>query len=250
MPTTARPDLREVVTAARSDHRHWSTPDARALFEVAVEKLAPVARRFGADPADALSHALEVWIFAPESVLADETCDLWAYTAQAVRHAFEAEAVANAKGTSAAAARRAHASSIRGLSSLDDIEVAYTPFDTDPDEQDPAVAATHAKALAVLDSVLVMVGFTLDQRAFFVDVLADIVAGSPSQRATLSRAQAVRDVVRPEMTPGQWKALTEIVFGTPTGKPGIIALAAAGHVAPAVEPHIASRIADALQVTA
>ena len=243
-PTIAELDLRSAILNSRADHRWWSTPDARTLLAAVLDALTPIARRVNADPADALSYAFEVWVGLSDELLADETVDLVAYTRTAVRHLLDREDEAARKITSAAAVRRAGTRAAQGFTALDDTDLA-APADDDvdePHELDPR----SVRAGVALEQVLVMAGFNADQRLIVIDVLSDALDGSPSARASIARAEAVHDVIDSHLTAAQWRILVEVILGTPAGKPGIVQLAASGHPAPAIEPHISTRLVDLL----
>jgi hypothetical protein len=247
----ADPDLRATLLAARQDPRHWNTPAGRALLAHATTALRPLALRTHADPADALSHAYEVWAQLPDATLADDTVDLWAYTRAAVRRSLDREEEAARKITSVAGIRRSAARDLEGFTSLDSIEVAYDAFpDDDHASTAPLVDPRTGHSLAALEHVLVMAGFTEPDRTALVDVFADLVTTAPSVRASLVRAESVRDMFATHLSESAWRALVEIILGTRAGQPGIIALAATGHPAPAMAPHISTRLMSLLSVAA
>lgn len=239
-PTTAEPNLRHAISSARADHAWWSTPEARTVLEAILTKLTPLAHRLHADPADALSHAFEVWVKLDDDFIADETVDLWAYTCTAVRHALEREEEAARKVTSAATVRRTATRAARGTTTLDDADAPVTGHpDTDTV---PVIDARTLRAKAALEQVLTLAGFDDDQRVIVIDVLSDALAGSPSARASIARAEQLHDVIDTPLSARQWKTLIEVLLGTPAGKPGVVQLAASGHPAPAIEPHISTRL--------
>jgi len=236
MPT---PSLRHAIITARTDPAWWSTPDARAVLADALDRLTPLARRTGADPADALSYAFEVWVTLDDELLADETCDLWAYTSAAVRRALEREEEAARKITSAATVRRAATRAAAGVTGIDDTDLAASEGER---IEAPTVDPRNVRAKAALDQVLTMAGFDDAHRLIFIDVVSDALTGSPSPRASIARAEQCHTVIGGHLTAHQWKTLIEVILGTPAGLPGVVQLAAAGHPAPAVEPHISGRL--------
>lgn len=249
MPTpSAAAALRTGLLCARSDRSWWSTPAGRTLLEQTAHTLRPLALRLGMDEADALSHAFEVWSRLPEQVLADESTDLWAYTRAAVRRALNREDEAARKVTSTAGSRRSDTRDMGRLVSLDGIDIGYDPADTD---DEPAVHdPRRVRALAALTSVLVLAGLSPAERDIAIDTLGDIAATAPSPRARIDRAGAAHALFADRFTPAQWTSLAETVLGTAAGKPGILALAAAGHPAPATEPHLSVRLTPLLAAAA
>ncbi|SDH50756.1 hypothetical protein [Microbacterium sp. 77mftsu3.1] len=248
MPTPAVPDLRTALDSATREPRWWSTPAARLVLEDALAALTPLARHFQADPADALSYAFEVWHTIAPELIVDENVDLWAYTRTAVHHALAREVTAAKKVTSTTAARRTDATALDLIVGLDGFDRGIDPFE-DTDDAPVQLPAQGARALAALEQVLVAAGLSADDRAIFVDVFADIVASTDNIRTRLSRAEAVRDLLGTHLSVGQWKALCEIVLGTPGGRAGILRLTADGHPAPVMEPHVATRLMQLLQVS-
>jgi len=248
MPTpTAEPNLRHAILAGREDHAWWSTPAARLVLDSVLELLTPLALRVGADPADALSYAFEVWLTFDDELLADEAADLWAYTCTAVRHALAREQEAARKVTSATAVRRTSTRAAAGVTSLDDNDLAADEVEyVEVSVSDPRLV----RAKAALDQVLTMAGFDEDGRLIVIDVLSDSLEGSLSARASIARAERVHTVVGAHLTGEQWRTLVEIILGTPAGLPGVVQLAAAGHPAPAVEPHISSRLLTLISAVA
>lgn len=248
----AEPDLRAALITARRNPRYWGTPEGRALLTHATNVLRPLAVRTQADPADALSHAYEVWAQLPENTLTDDTVELWAYTRSAVRRRLDREDEAARKVTSVAGTRRSDARELEGFTALDSIDIGYDPFADTDDTPTPAPHADPrtADALAALEQVLVMVGFTEPDRTSLVDVFADIVSTAPSLRASIVRAEGVREMFATHLDEHAWRSLVEIILGTRSGHPGIIALAAVGHPAPSAEAHISARLMTLLCVAA
>lgn len=251
MPThpAPSPNLREALLAARANHGYWSTSAARAILDHALTSVRPVALRLGADPADALSYAFETWAGISEETLADEGVDLWAYTRSAVRRALDREDEARRRSTSIASLRRTGTRDINVTTGIDGIDIAYNHVGLEEDPE-PTVDPRATRARAALEQVLILAGLTDDQRTILVDVLADLLAGSPSQRASIERALGVRELVAPNLGPRQWRNLVEVILGTTSGDPGVIALSASGHPAPAMEPHISRRLLAALTLAA
>jgi hypothetical protein len=245
------PDLRSALLSARHNHAFWSSQAASDLLRYAEASLRPIALRTQADPSDALSHAYEIWATLPLSTVEDPTTDLWAYTRAAVRRSLDREDEAARKATSTAGIRRDSARYFEGFTSLDDIELGYTQAtDHDDDDTETPLDVRSANAMSALEQVLVLAGFDEDQRVSLVDVIADIVTTSPSVRASIARAESVRELFEPQLSEAQWKSLIEVILGTPAGKPGILELAGAGHPAPAMEAHVSNRLMNVLAVAA
>lgn len=252
MPThPTEPNLRSTLLAASTDHSVWSTPTARVVLDHALTTLRPIALRLQADPADALSYAFETWMGMSADTIADESIDLWAYTRAAVRRCLDREDEAGRRATSVAGLRRAGTRDIDVTTGIDGIDLAYEHIDIESDDDTaPSDDPRTARALAALEQVLTMAGFSPDQRTVLVDVFADLVASSPSQRASIERALSVRELIAPTISEPQWRNLVEVILGTPAGNPGILALAGDGHPAPAMEKHISSRLLAVLTLAA
>ena len=247
--TSFEPNLRAALHSASIDHSYWSTPAARVILDHALASLRPIALRLQADPADALSYAFETWMSMSAETLADEDADLWAYTRAAVRRCLDREDEANRRGVSVSGLRRAGGRDIDITTGLDGIDIGYDHVGLD-DEPVHAIDPRASRARAALEQVLVLAGFTEDQRTILIDVFADLIAGSPSPRASIDRAVAVRDLIAPSTSEQQWRNLVEVILGTPAGLPGVMALAGNGHPAPAMESHISSRLLAAVTLAA
>lgn len=246
MPTPLTPpNLRAALSSAALDHRYWSSPEARLILDHALNDLRPIALRLNADPADALSHAFEAWMGMSAQTRSDETIDLWAYTRTAVRRSLDREDEANRRGTSVAALRRSGVRDTDITTGTDGIDIGYEHVGVDQ----PAPAAIDPRATrarAAVEQVLTLAGLTDEQCTILLDVFADLASTSPSWRAAIDRALTVRDVISTETTDAQWRTLVEVILGTPAGLPGVMALAGAGHPAPAMEPHISTRLMSLL----
>ena len=251
MPThPIEPNLRSTLLAATTDHGHWSTPAARVVLDYALTTLRPIALRLQTDPADALSYAFETWMNMAPVTIADESIDLWAYTRAAVRRSLDREDEAGRRGTSVAGLRRAGTRDIDVTTGIDGIDLAYDHVGIDAEEPATTDDPRAPRALAALEQVLTMAGFSPDQRTVLVDVFADLVATSPSARASIDRALSVRELIAPTIGEVQWRNLVEVILGTPAGLPGVLALAGDGHPAPAMEGHISSRLLAVLTLAA
>lgn len=240
-PTAEQPDLRHALLSARADHAWWSSLEARATLSYALTSLSPLATRLRMDPADALSHAFEVWVSLPAGTLEEESVDLWAYTRAAVRRRLDREDEAARKITSINGIRRVDASGLGSFTSLDSVDIAYPALDSDEPAR-PASDPADAPVLAALEHVLILAGLDEDQRIVLTDALADIASTAPSKRACIAHATSAREMFDTPLDEQRWKNLVEVLLGTPSGKPGILDLARAGHPAPAMEPHISPRL--------
>lgn len=251
MPThpDTHPNLHAALTAAAADHSYWSTPAARAVLDYALATLRPIALRSHADPADALSYAFEAWMGMAEETLADENADLWAYTRAAVRRSLDREDEANRRSTSVAALRRTGTRDVEITTGIDGIDIGYDHVGLD-DEPEHIIDPRAVRARAALEQVLTLAGFTEDQRTIVIDVFADLIAGAPSTRAAIDRAVSVRELVAPHVGDRAWRNLVEVILGTSADLPGVMALAASGHPAPAMEKHISSRLLSVVTLAA
>lgn len=251
MPThpDTEPNLRAALNSAAVDPNYWESPTGRVILDHALDSLRPLALRFHADPADALSHAFETWMGMPAATLTDGDADLWAYTRAAVRRCLAHEEEANRRGMSVAGIRRSGARDIDITTGIDGIDVGYDPA-ASSETPEPTLDLRSSRAQAALEQVLLITGLTEDQRSILIDVFADLVETSPSPRSSIDRAIATRDIIAPDMAEGQWRNLVEVILGTPAGLPGVLALAGNGHPAPAMEPHISSRLMGVLALAA
>lgn len=251
MPTHTpnAPDLRSALTLANDDHAFWSTHEGRIVLSHALTSLRPLALRVNADPADALSYAWEAWVSMSPAVLADAAVDLWAYTRAAVRRSLDRDDEANRRGLSVGELRRAGAREVEITTGIDGIDIAYRHVDAETTPE-PASDPRGPQAMEALEQVLTLAGFTTNQRIVLIDVFADLVGNSPSRRASIERALAVHELVAPHLEEPQWRSLVEVILGTAAGRPGVMALAGAGHPAPAMEPHISANLLSIIAVAA
>jgi len=206
--------LIQELTAIHTHPHGWHSERAAALLRVAAQQFGALARREGAEPADAVSEAWRVW--REEKVLSAD--DAWAYTASYVRHALRDANEAQRMLTSEQGIRRQGAENFVA-SSEDGLDALTTP-----DHAAAAAPATHRTAAAhQIADLITSHGYDTDLAADVVDAMFDLGAKSSSPAAAADNVSREKDIPAAlGITHDEWKALTRLLYGSPRGAVGLL----------------------------
>ncbi|WP_369963713.1 hypothetical protein [Leifsonia sp. EB34] len=211
MDYTTDDDLRRELSTIHSTSGGWYTPAAATLLAHARRRFTGLARREGADPADAMTAAWEIWSNANILTVAQP----WAYTGTAVRKALRKEQEAQRKLTSIPGLRRPDADDFTGWSDeeLPDL-VAQVAI-----AQERLVYRTLA--LNTVLALLVEHGYSRTIAEATVESMISAAAATGSPAGALDAVTRISDVPTSfGVRRAEWKALASLLFGPARGGVG------------------------------
>lgn len=217
---TASENLIETLAAINSHPARWNSPVARQLFKDAHAKLAGTARKFNADPSEAVTYAWEAW----------STSDLtkvhnpWGWTNAAVVAHLAAAQRARETLSSIESMQREGFEAFTGFA--DDCEAELSVFDTTTTARPPAADTFKTEAFTYAHGLLVGAGYSLDVSTAIVDRMAHVGRTATATREkevttlVMARDRAVREQDLPlalGIPTARWAALASLLFGNKRG---------------------------------
>jgi hypothetical protein len=205
--TTTHEFLIQELLAIPSEPRGWNSRRAAVLLSLAMRKFAGVARAEGADPAEAVTAAWEIW--KEPAVLAAENA--WAFTTTAVRRQLRKAGEAQRKLTSEEGLRRKGIEEFES-STDESLELLVAPEPVS-EEQAPAFKTSAAReAAAMLESH----GYTRATAEAAVEAMLSAATVTSSPQSAADLVDRITDVPASlGISRAEWKAVGSVLFGSP-----------------------------------